>query len=97
MLSLAIIITLLITFASKVIDTLNMVIIYASSSSENARDPVSLNMTTLPQGTFMAGVELWHHDINTGSRYFDMTAYNTLLYTGEAQDTERIPLEPCLK
>jgi len=40
-----------------------MVIINTGSSIENARDPIPFDVITVPQGPFMAAVEIWHHDI----------------------------------
>jgi hypothetical protein len=44
-------------------------------------------MKTYPLEPFMLGVEIWHHNINEGERYFDITLVNRVLYTGEPQDT----------
>jgi hypothetical protein len=32
---------------------------------------------------FMFGVEIWHHNLNEGLRYFDVTLKNKVFATGE--------------
>ncbi len=32
----------------------------------------------------MVGVEVWHHDLNIGKRYFDLVLANTVYATGDA-------------
>ncbi len=44
----------------------------------------------------MFGVEVWHHDLNTGKRYFDVTLTNTIYDYGQPSNRSvQYPLEPC--
>lgn len=55
-LSLSIIVALLATFSNKVIDTLNKVIITATSSNTNEADPPAFNLSSHDGSKFMFGV-----------------------------------------
>jgi hypothetical protein len=81
-LSLSIIVALAVTFYNKVIDTLDMIIITSSSAATNADDPTPFLIQTLPTGPFMLGVEIWHHNLNSGARYFDVVLSNVVYATG---------------
>lgn len=85
--SISLMIVLAAVFYNKIIDTFNRVIITSSYSATNADDPSGFNFTTLDKGSFMFGVEVWHHDLNTGKRYFDITLTNTIYSYGEPQNT----------
>jgi hypothetical protein len=80
-------IVLIAAFSNKILATLDKLIITASSSTSNADDPISFNITTLDNGPFMFGVEIWHHNLNEGSRYFDIVLTNTVYSYGEPQDS----------
>jgi hypothetical protein len=75
-------------FSNKVFDTLNMMSIVSSSSSSNADDPTTLSFDS--KGTdrrnFMFGVEIWHHNLNVGDRYFDINFFEMHYSSGEATD-----------
>lgn len=44
----------------------------------------------------MVGVEIWHHDLNNGDRYFDMVLTSAEFNTGEPQAKSiEYDLEPC--
>lgn len=47
----------------------------------------------------MLGVQIWHHNLNSNPRYFDVVLKNTFYDYGETNDTNSvvIPLEPCKK
>jgi hypothetical protein len=53
--SIALMIALMVAFSSKIIDTLNKVIITSMTSNTIANDPTPLNLTYSDSGTFMAG------------------------------------------
>ena len=55
-LSFSIIILLLVTFYSKVLDTFDKVIISSSLSAISADDPTAYNISTMPGKSFMFGV-----------------------------------------
>jgi hypothetical protein len=96
--SITLMIVLVAVFANKIIDTLNKIIITSNTNTSNADDPAALNLTALDSGPFMFGVEVWHHNLNEGSRYFDVTLINTLYSYGEPQNTSiQYQLEPCTR
>ena len=70
LLSITIIIILLTTFYSKVLNTFQKVIITSSLSVVNANDPVPYTVSTMPGHKFMFGVELWHHNLNDPNKRF---------------------------
>lgn len=59
-------------FYNKIIDTFDKLIIFSTSSNENADDPLPYTLSTINFGKFMFGVEVWHHNLNEGNRYFDI-------------------------
>jgi hypothetical protein len=71
-LSLLIIMTLIGTFYNKFVDTLNKVVITSVSNNQNAANPTPYLISTSTEDNFMFGVEIWHLDLNTGPRYFDV-------------------------
>ena len=70
--SIALIVLLIAAFSNRIIDTLEKVLISSSTSASNANDPVALNLTTNTKGPFMFGVEVFGHNLNAESRYFDV-------------------------
>lgn len=75
-LSISVMIVLVAAFYNKIIDTLDKVLITSSSSTTNSNDPLAYNITTIDKGNFMVGVEVWHYNLNEGSRYFDIELTN---------------------
>ncbi len=53
-------------------DTVQKVVINADKTNVNAADPTPFSISTYAEDNFMFGVEIWHHDLNTGKRYFDV-------------------------
>lgn len=96
--SLILIIILISSFANRVFNTLNMMSILSSTSSSNADDPISL---TIDSGgddkrNFMIAVEIWHHNLNEGVRYFDINFANRDYTLGELTDLSiDYAMEPC--
>ena len=86
--SIFLMVALMAVFSNKVFDTLNMMSIVSSSSSSNADDPTTLSFDS--KGTdrrnFMFGVEIWHHNLNEGDRYFDINLFEMHYSSGEAND-----------
>lgn len=64
------------------IDTMNKVLITSNAYNVNSADPTPYTISTFPQSKFMFGVEVWHHDLNTGLRYFDVQMVNVELDSG---------------
>jgi hypothetical protein len=62
--SITMMLILIAAFYNKIIDTFDKVIIYSSSSNENADDPLPYTMSTFNSARFMFGVEVWHHNLN---------------------------------
>ncbi len=63
-------------------DTLDKVIIKSVSNNINAADPTPFTISTFDKDKFMFGVEIWHHDLNTGDRYFDVVMTSAEFDTG---------------
>lgn len=98
--SMVLIIVLLVAFSNKVLNTLNMLSITSTTTNENADDPEPLILST--SGTdrvqFMFGVEIWHHNLNEGDRYFDISLVNQNYRYGEYTDKSKpYTLEPCTR
>jgi hypothetical protein len=87
---------LITVFYNRIIDTFNKVLIFSSTSTSNAFDPVPLNLSTIGSGPFMFGVEVFGLNLNQGSRYFDvqMKTYHYQNYGMDANITE-VLLEAC--
>jgi len=61
------------------INTVSKVLITSTSYSANSADPTPYTISTFPEGDFMFGVEIWHHDLNADVRYFDIQMINVEL------------------
>jgi hypothetical protein len=96
-LSITMMLVLIAAFYNKIIDTFDKVIIFSSSSTDNADDPLPFTISTIDSGKFMFGVEVWHHNLNEGSRYFDVELVNMLYTFGEPQNNPKSPLESCTR
>jgi hypothetical protein len=70
--SVSVMLVLLATFYNRIIGTFDKVIITSSTSNGNAYDPLALNLSTVGSGSFMLGAEVLGHNLNEGSRYFDV-------------------------
>lgn len=81
--SLAIIIYLLSTFSTMVFETFSKLIITSATDTtqDNEPEPIYL-LTTDNASHFMIGVEVWHFDLNTGPRYFDVELQNSFMVDG---------------
>ena len=99
--SITIIVVLLTTFYSKVIDTLDKIIIKSTFDSTHFEEPQPLLLSTFDEGKFMFGVEIWKHDLNTGDRLFDVVLRNTYYINGDAMidhpRTINISLQACTR
>lgn len=89
--SMVLIIVLLVAFSNKVLSTLNMLSITSTSTNQNADDPEPLTLSSngTKGGDFMFGVEIWHHDLNTGERYFDINLVNQNYKYGEVTNQSK--------
>ncbi len=77
-------------------DTVRKVVINADKTNVNAADPTPFSISTYAEDNFMFGVEIWHHDLNTGKRYFDVVLTSKEFHTGEAlNSSQNHPLEQC--
>ena len=99
--SIAIIVALLVSFYTKIIDTLDKILITSSLDATVYDDPTPFHLSTYDEGKFMFGVEIWKHDLNVGPRYFDVILRNTYYINGdpmiENNNTRNITLEPCTR
>jgi len=79
--SLSIIIYLIATFSSMVFDTFNKLIITSTSDNKQDDEPEPIYLLTNQSYTshFMLGVEVWHFDLNSGPRYFDVILQNSFM------------------
>lgn len=94
--SISLMVMLAAAFYSKIIDTFNKVLIISTSKSDNADDPISYNITTIGNGSFMFGVQVWHHDLNGVKRYFDISLVNTIYEYGQPGNKSiHHRLQPC--
>jgi hypothetical protein len=85
-------------FSNKIIATFDKLIITSSTAASNADDPLPFNISTLDNGPFMFGVEVWHHDLNGDVRYFDISLANSVYNYGTPQNTSQsYALEPCTR
>ena len=62
--SIGIIVTIIIAFASMIISTFNMDIITYTESTRRSIDPETIKMTLSPQNNNMFGVKLVGYDLN---------------------------------
>ena len=82
MISIVLILMLFAAFANRIIDTLDKVLINSSTSASNANDPVAFNLTTNTKDRFMFGMEVYGHNLNAGSRIFDVDLIRETLQYG---------------
>ena len=96
LLSIGIIVAIIVGFANMIMDTLNKGTITTSFKSEKNPNPTSTTMVASPDNMFMFGVEIWRHNLNAPTRYFDVVAK---LYTEEAgwANTTDLPLVQCTR
>jgi hypothetical protein len=75
-----------------------MLSISSSTSTQAVDDPTPITMSTSGETRrkFMFGVEIWHHNLNEGIRYFDINFRNMEFNYGEPNNGSiEFPLEPC--
>lgn len=97
--SLAVVIYLISTFSSMVFDTFNKLIIASTSDTIQSNEPEPVYLLTTDNAShFMLGVEVWHFDLNTGPRYFDVELRNSFMTDGvPGEDSVVYTMEPCTK
>jgi hypothetical protein len=72
-------VTIVIGFASMVVDTLTLSTISFTQNVKTRTDPSPITLTTSPDKNFMFGLEVWHHNLSSPVRYFDVSVS---LFTG---------------
>jgi hypothetical protein len=97
LLSMGILATVIIGFASMILDTLTLSTITAQQSILQAYTPTPLNLTASPQSMFMFGVSINSINLSAPVRYFDI-----FLELYEQSDTEveervELPLQQCTR
>lgn len=70
--SLGIIITIVIGFASMIIDTLTLNSISYTQNIATHSDPSYTKITTSPENNFMFAIEIWHQNLSAPVRHFDL-------------------------
>jgi hypothetical protein len=73
LISIGIIITILVGFASMIIDTLNLNTISTTSELIKNKIPTPSILSTSPDSHFMFAAEIWHVNLSDIVRYFDVT------------------------
>jgi len=78
--SLAVIIYLVSTFSSMIVDTFDKLIITSTIDTTQASEPEPAYLLSTDNAShFMLGVEVWHFDLNKGPRYFDVLLRNSFM------------------
>lgn len=70
-----IITTIIIAFASMIIDTMNRNIIEFTEKSERQVSPPLSTITASADDHYMFGVEVWGYNLSSEYRYFDVIFY----------------------
>jgi hypothetical protein len=81
-LSLGIIVTIVIAFASMILDTLNLSTISYTQNVITRTDPSPTTITTSPDANFMFGIEIWHQNLSSPVRYFDVLLHLDVEHAG---------------
>lgn len=92
--SIGIIITIIISFASMILDTLNLSTINYTENSIKRVDPSYTAMTADPDKNFMFAIEIWRQNLSSSVRYFDIVSQYYYEEYGIAS-TIPIPLVQC--
>ena len=79
-----IIVTILIGFASMILDTLNLSSISYTQNVITRTDPSPTTITTSPDSNFMFGIEIWHQNLSSHVRYFDVILKLYVEHAGNA-------------
>lgn len=81
--SLTLVIYLISTFSSMILDTFDKILIQSTSDTTQADEPEPVYLLTTNNAShFMMGVEVWHFDLTTGPRYFDVQLRNSFMVNG---------------
>lgn len=73
-LSIGIIVVIVVGFANMIMDTLKRNTFTTAFKSEKSPNPTLLTLEADPKKNFMFGVEIWRHNLNAPTRYFDVVA-----------------------
>jgi uncharacterized protein YaaQ len=79
--SLGITITIIIGFASMILDTLQLSAITTNLKTVKQTDPTHSVLSTSPDSMFMFGVEIWLLNLSDSVRYFDLN-FKSVLQSG---------------
>jgi hypothetical protein len=72
LISVAIIATIVIAFASMILDTLNRSSIDFTQNTLRLTDPALSTLVASPDSNFMFGVEVWGYNLSSEGRLFDV-------------------------
>ncbi len=92
MISIAIIITIIIAFASMILETVNRTTINYTHNSLRDSDPNLSLVNASPDGMFMFAVEVWGYNLSSEYRYFDVVFYQTTSNYGQNYTQVPYPL-----
>ena len=97
--SLGLIVYLISTFSSMILDTFDKILIQSSSDTSQDDEPKPIYLLTTDNAShFMLGVEVWHFDLTSGPRYFDVVLRNSFMVNGvPGNESIYYTLEPCTK
>ena len=99
--SFALVVYLISTFSTMVLNTFNKLIITAYQDTTQPHEPQPIYLSTTDNAqNFMIGVEVSGFDLNTGSRYFDVIMRNSfrksfMVDGQEDPDSVVYDLQPC--
>lgn len=93
--SIAIITTIIIAFASMILDTINRNIIDFTLVSEREIDPAYTSILVEQGSTFMFGVEVWGYNLSSDSRLFDVAFTQIKSNFGQDYVNTVYPLQIC--
>ena len=92
MISILIIITIIVAFASMIMETVNRTTINYTHNSIRNSDPTLSLVKASPENKFMFAVEVWGYNLSSTNRYFDVVFFQTTSYFGQNYTQVPYPL-----
>jgi hypothetical protein len=81
-------VTIVIGFANMILNTLTLSTISYTQNVQTNTDPTLTTITASPEDNFMFGIEIWHQNLSSPVRYFDV--YMSLFIGGGGS---QVPLQ----
>lgn len=91
------IITIIVGFASMILNTLDLSSISTSTEVIKNLDPPSSTITISDDSPFRFAVEIWHLNLSDTKRYFDVTFQKWYWEKGNFLNATNVPLQTCTK